>query len=151
MTAPSRPGLEVVLRRALLGGGLLAVAVAVVGGPIGYLVSGGPGLVGALLGAAMAFVFLGTTAASILFANRFRASDAYPAVFFGVVMGSFVVKLVLFLVLAVVLRDQTWLDPKVLFLTLVVGIVGSLVIDVVVVSRARIPTVTDLPPDRRID
>jgi hypothetical protein len=51
----------------------------------------------------------------------------------------------------VLLRDQPWVDTKVLFLTLIVGIVGSLVVDVVVVSRTRIPTVSDLPPERRID
>ncbi len=151
MTAPIRPSSNVVMRRALLGGALFAVAVAVLGGPIGYAVAGGPGLVGALLGALMAFVFLGATAASILLANRFAGTDAYLGVFFGIVMGSFVLKLVLFLVLAVVLRDQTWLDAKVLFLTLIVGIIGSLVVDVLVVSRTRVPTVSDLPADRRID
>lgn len=148
MTGPSS---NVVMRRALAGGALLALAVAVVGGPIGYAVAGGPGLVGALLGAVMAFVFLGATAASILLANRFTGTDAYLGAFFGIVMGSFVLKLIVFLVLAIVLKDQPWLDTKVLFLTLVVGIIGSLVVDVVVVTRTRIPAVSDLPPDRRID
>ena len=151
MTAPSRPSSNAVMRRALVGGGLLAIAVAVVGGPIGFAVAGGPGLLGALLGALMAFVFLGATAGSILLANRSAGSEGYPAVFFGIVMGSFVLKLVVFLVLAVVLRDQTWLDAKVLFTTLVIGIIGSLVVDVLVVSRTRVPAVSDLPPDRRID
>jgi hypothetical protein len=148
MTGPSS---NIVMRRALAGGALLAVAVAVVGGPIGYAVAGGPGLVGALLGALMAFVFLGATAASILLANRFAGTDAYLGAFFGIVMGSFVVKLIVFLVLAIVLRDQPWVDTKVLFLTLIVGIIGSLVVDVLGVSRTRMSTVSDLPPGRRID
>jgi fructose-specific phosphotransferase system IIC component len=151
MTAPARPSSNVVMRRALAGGALLAVAVAVIGGPIGYAVAGVPGLVGALLGALMAFVFLGATAASILLANRFAGTDAYLGIFFGIVMGSFVLKLIVFLVAAVLLRDQPWVDTKVLFLTLIVGIVGSLVVDVLVVSRTRISTVSDLPPERRID
>ncbi|BDZ44216.1 hypothetical protein [Naasia aerilata] len=151
MTAPARPSSNVVMRRALAGGALLAVAVAVVGGPIGWAVAGGPGLIGALLGALMAFVFLGATAASILLANRFAGTDAYLGAFFGIVMGSFVVKLIVFLVLAIVLKDQPWVDTKVLFLTLIVGIVGSLVVDVLVVSRTRMSTVSDLPADRRID
>jgi hypothetical protein len=67
------------------------------------------------------------------------------------VMGSFVLKLIVFLVLAVLLRDQPWVDAKVLFLTLIVGIIGSLVVDVLVVSRTRTSTVSDLPHDRRID
>jgi hypothetical protein len=151
MTAPAQPSSNAVMRRALVGGAILALGLAVVGAPIGWAVAGVPGLIGALLGAVMAFVFLGTTAASILLANRFAGSDAYLAVFFGIVMGSFVLKLILFLVLAVVLKDQTWLDARVLFITLVVGIIGSLVVDVLVVSRTRVSTVSDLPADRRID
>lgn len=148
MTGPSS---NIVMRRALRFQGLLAAGVAVVAAPIGFAVAGGPGLLGALLGAAMALVFLGATAASILVANRFSESDVYPAVFLGVVMGSWLLKLILFLVLAVLLRDQQWLDPKVLFLTLIVAVIGSLVVDVLVVARSRIPAVTDLPPSRRID
>ena len=148
MTGPSS---NVVLRRALLYGALLAAVVAAIGAPVGYAVAGGPGLVGAILGAAMGLVFLGATAASILIANRFAGSEAYQAVFFGVVMGGWLVKLVLFVVLAVVLRDQPWLDPKVLFFSLLAVVIGSLVVDVLVVARSRVPAVTDLPPSRRID
>jgi hypothetical protein len=144
-------GTNLMLRRTLIFGSLLAVVVAIVAAPLGFAVAGGPGLVGAILGAAMGFVFLGATAASILLANRFAGSDAAQPVFFAVVMGGWLLKLVVFIVLTVVLRDQEWLEPKVLFLTLIVVVIGSLVIDVVVVARSRVPVVSDLPPDRRID
>ncbi len=45
--------------------------------------------------------------------------------------------------LAIVLRDQPWINPVVLFLSLIAGVIGSLVLDVIVVSRSRIPYVSD--------
>lgn len=133
-----------VLKRALRYGGLFAAALAVLGGIIGFLVAGPSGLVSALLGAVMAAVFLGITAVSILLASRYDI-----AAFFGIVMGAWLLKFVLFIVLALVLRDQPWVQPAVLFLTLVVGIIGTLVIDVVIVSKSRLPYVSDvhLPGD----
>ncbi|WP_210479053.1 hypothetical protein [Naasia sp. SYSU D00948] len=151
MTASTRPSSSIVMSRVLLWGAVLAGGIAVVAAPLGYAVAGVPGLVGGLLGAAMGLVFMGATALSILVANRFASSDAYPAVFLGVVMGGWLVKLVLFLIVTVLLRDQPWLEPSVLGLTLIVVVVGSLVVDVLVTVKGRMPAVTDLPPSRRID
>ena len=64
--------------------------------------------------------------------------------FFGIVMGAWLLKFVLFIVLAVVLRDQPWIDPTVLFVTLVAGVIGTLVIDLVVVAKSRMPYVSDI-------
>ena len=128
-----------ILRRALLFGGAFALLLAVVGGAIGWFVAEGPGVISGLLGAIIAGVFLGITALSILLASRFDI-----LAFFGIVMGSWLLKFVLFIVLAVVLRDQPWVDPTVLFLTLVAGVVGTLAIDVVVVAKSRLPYVSDI-------
>ena len=59
----------------------------------------------ALIGTLMAVVFLGITAASILLANRFASSDLFVGVFFGIVLGGWLLKFVVFIVLVVVLRD----------------------------------------------
>ncbi|MDO9396123.1 MAG: hypothetical protein Q7T71_06240, partial [Herbiconiux sp.] len=75
---------------------LLAAAIAVVGGVIGYLVDGWTGAVSALIGTAMVLVFAGITAGSILVANRFTASPLYTTLFFVIVLGSWIVKFVLF-------------------------------------------------------
>lgn len=150
-TSAPAPSSTPVFRRILIAGSLLALAVGIVAAPVGFAVSGGPGLVGGVLGAAFALVFLGATAASILVANRFAGSPLYTTLFFGVVMGTWILKLVIFLVLAVVLRNQPWLDGKVLFVTLVAAVIGSLVLDVVVITRSRMPLVSDLAADRRID
>jgi len=141
-----------IFKRSLAWGGLLALAIAVVGGSIGFAVDGMIGLTSALIGTAMAVVFLGITAGSILFANRFFGSDLYVAIFFGVVMGGWIVKFVIFLVLAWLLRGQPWINPTVLFLSVIAGVVGSLVVDTIVVVRGRVPyTGTARPPAREPD
>lgn len=133
-----------VLKRILAWGGILALAIAAVGGLIGYLVAGGPGLVSALVGTAMAIVFMGITAGSILLALRVSAEPVSLAVFFGVVMGGWLLKFVVFLVLVFLLKDQPWLNPGVLFLSIVAGVLGSLVVDLVVVAKSRLPYVSDV-------
>ena len=125
-----------VLKRALLYGGILAAGIAIVGSVIGYLVAGGEGVASALVGTAMAVVYLGITAASILFARRFDIGA-----FFGIVMGAWLLKFLLFLVLAFTLQDQPWIQPTVLFVSIVVGVVGTLAVDVIVVAKSRVPYV----------
>jgi hypothetical protein len=123
---------------------ILAVAIAVVGGVVGYLVDGWTGASSALIGTAMVLVFAGITAASILVANRFTASPLYTVYFFVIVLGSWIVKFALFIVLVVVLRDQPWVNEVVLFLSIVVAVLGTLVVDVVVVARSRMPYASDV-------
>jgi hypothetical protein len=154
MTTPPRrpadrtPTSNPVLRRALLWGAVLAAVIAVVGGLIGFVVAGSEGLVSALLGTLIAVVFMGITAGSILLANRFAGSDVFVGAFFGIVLGGWLLKFILFIVLVVVLRDAEWLNPVVLFLSIVAGVIGSLVVDVLVVARSRLPYASDaqLPP-----
>ncbi|AGW42019.1 hypothetical protein O159_20240 [Leifsonia xyli subsp. cynodontis DSM 46306] len=148
---PAPPTSTPVLRAILRYGLLLAAVIAVFGMALGGIGAGWIGVTSALIGTAMAAVFLSVTALSILIANRFIASDLFVGLFFGIVLGGWIVKFVLFLVLAIVLRDQPWIDPVVLFLSLIAGVIGSLAIDVVVVARSRIPYVSDarLPGEKR--
>ncbi|MEO6533436.1 MAG: hypothetical protein ABIO06_07660 [Pseudolysinimonas sp.] len=130
-----------VLTLALRYGAILAVAVAVVAGSIGYLVAGAPGLVGGLLGAALAAIFLGITAASMLVAGRVAKGDSTHPAFFGIVIGVWLLKLIVFIVVEVMLRSQTWFDPLVFFWSIVVVVIGSLALDGVAMYRARVPYV----------
>jgi hypothetical protein len=123
---------------------VLAVLIAVVGGVVGYLVDGWTGAVSALIGTAMVLVFAGITAASILVANRYTASPLYTVLFFVIVLGSWIVKFVLFIVLVVLLRGAEFTNDVVLFLSIVVAVLGTLVVDVVVVARSRMPYVSDV-------
>jgi hypothetical protein len=138
-----------VLKLALRYGGVFALAVAIVAGTIGFLVAGVPGLVGGLLGAALSAVFLGLTAVSFLIAGRVAKGDSTSPAFFGIVIGAWLLKLVIFIVVEVLLRGQPWFNPLVFFGAIVVVVIGSLVLDAVAMSRARVPYVSDvsLPGD----
>ncbi|TAM67595.1 MAG: hypothetical protein EPN48_13240 [Microbacteriaceae bacterium] len=148
MTGPTParpvPTANPVLKRALRYGAILALAIAVVVGVIGGIVAGGPGVAGALIGTAMALVFTGITAVSILLANRFTGSDLFVGAFFGIVLGSWLVKFVVFIVLSLALKGQPWLNPLILFISIVAGVIGSLIVDLVVVARSRVPYASDV-------
>ena len=65
--------------------------------------------------------------------------------FFGIVMGTWLLKFVLFIVVLVLLRGSGWIDFPTLAVVIIVGVVGSLVIDVVAVAKARVPIGVALP------
>lgn len=126
-----------VLRRALVWGALVSLAIAVVTSIVGLVVAGVPGLVSGLLGAVFALLFLGVTAASLLVAGRFRGLGTNA--FFAAMLAGWLVKFVVFLLAMLALRDQPWVSPGVLFASIVATVLASLVVDAVVISRARIP------------
>lgn len=128
-----------ILRRTLVLGGVFIAGLAVVGAIVGALVSGGEGAIGALVGAVIGGVMVALTAVSILVANRLDIGG-----FFAVVLGMWLAKFVLFVIAALVLRDQPWLNSTAMFVTIIVAVLGSLAIDVLVVSRSRMPNVSDI-------
>lgn len=133
-----------ILVRALRYGGILAIAIAVVGSIIGYLVVGWPGLVSALIGAGLTAVFMLFTAASILLAVRVTKDDPSTTLFFGIVLGVWLLKFVVFIVALLLLRNQSFINPVVMFLAIIVAVIGSLVVDVLAFVRARVPYVGDI-------
>ncbi|MFT4285777.1 MAG: hypothetical protein QM598_13170 [Protaetiibacter sp.] len=137
-----------ILTTALRWGALFATALAVIAGGVGVLVAGLPGLWGGLLGALLAFAFLALTAGSILLGQRLTVDDPGSPLFYGVVLGAWLVKLIVFFVFMFWLRGQSWLDPWVFFLTVIAAVVGSLVVDVLSFVRSRAPYVdVELPGD----
>ncbi|AJM77896.1 hypothetical protein [Rathayibacter toxicus] len=134
-----QPSSVPVLRKTLVVGGVFVVALAVVGAVTGALLAGGQGAIGALLGAIVGGLMVALTAASILFANRFDLGG-----FFAVVLGVWLAKFVLFLVAAVVFQEQPWLNRTAMFVSIIAAVLGSLVIDVLVVARSRVANVSDL-------
>jgi hypothetical protein len=143
MSAPSTPRSFHALS-SLKWPAIVIAILAVAGAVVGYLVSGIPGMISGLLGAAMWLVFLALTATSIQVAIRATKDDPGSPVFFAIVLGSWVLKLVLFVVLSIWLRSQPWLDPTVFFVTVIIAVVGSLVFDVIAFQRARVPYVGDV-------
>ncbi|MDK7749069.1 hypothetical protein QP572_01680 [Brevibacterium sp. UMB10442] len=120
--------------RIIVWGLVASVALAAVAGVIGYVAVGMPGLYSALIGAAVSFVFFSITALVLLF-----TSDMDPTVMAAGVLGGFLIKIAGFLGVIALLGDKGFYDRLTLFLTLVVGAVVSLSIDVVAVRKARIP------------
>lgn len=133
-----------IFKRILLWGGVLAIAIALIGGVTGYLYAGEPGLISALVGTGMAVVFMGITAASVLIAVKAAGEPFNMVVFFGIVMGGWLLKFVAFFVLVIAFKDQPWLNPTVLFLSIVAGVVGSLIVDLIVVAKSRLPYASDV-------
>jgi hypothetical protein len=113
--------------------GLLAIALIVVGGLIGFLVAGTNGLWSAVSAAVVAVIFSAITVVSMITAIKYSLNA-----FFAIVMGSWLLKFVAFVIVLLVLRDQPFIDPIVFFLTLVVALVGTAVIDAIVVMRSRV-------------
>jgi hypothetical protein len=138
-----------VLRTTLLWSAGVTALLAVVGAVVGFAVAGTDGLWSALIGVLIAAVFLAITGISILVANRWYGDALYVPLFFGIVLGGWILKLVVFVVALLVLRGQPWIDPVVFFVAVVASVLASLVVDAVVLMRMRIPHVgeVELPTD----
>lgn len=136
-----------IMQRILLWGGILAAAVAILGGAVGWFLAAGAGVASALVGTALAIVFCMLTAGSILLALKAAKGEMVSIAFFGIVLGGWLVKFALFIVLVFVLGDQEWLHRGVAFGALVVAVLGSLVIDCVVIATSRQPVIDSDPDD----
>ena len=129
------------LRTALLLGAIVTVAIAVVGGGIGFALVGPIGVSSALVGSAMAFVFMGITAGSILIGQKATGGSIASGLFFGIVLGAWLLKFVLFLVAAFAIRNSDSFDTVIAFSCVIAAVLGALVGDVIAISRARVPIV----------
>lgn len=115
---------------------LLVAAIAVIGGVGGFLAAGQNGLLSALIGALVAFLFSILTIASVFFGGKLSIIG-----FYAVVLGGWLLKIVLFGFILLVLRDQPFIEGGVLFATVVATILGTLAVDSFAALRARIPVV----------
>lgn len=133
-----------ILRRTLIWSAISAAALAVIAGGVGLAVAGTDGLWSGLLGVLLAVLFLAITGASILFANRWFGDPLYVQLFFAIVLGGWLLKLGIFVVVMILLSGQPWIVPLVFFLSIVAGVLMSLIVDVIVLTRMRLPNVSDI-------
>jgi hypothetical protein len=142
-----------IAKRALLAGVVVTSIIAIVAATAGALMSELPGMLGALVGAALGFALLGLTPLSIIWGFKLGKGDVLSPGFFSAVLGTWLVKFVVFLAAVFWLGDQLWLDRTVLFVTIVASVVATLVTDLVVVAKSRMPYVSDitLPGDKPQD
>ncbi len=138
-TSPAQDPVRDVFRRALRDMLALVAVVAVLGVGIGALVAEPPsaGVWGALIGVAITLLFSGTTVLSMLV-----TAGSSPVRMAGVVLGSWLAKMVLLIVLLVVLRDLQFYDRRVLVAVLLAGVLGSVLVDYRAVVKGRIPYTT---------
>jgi len=137
---------ERTLKLSLIYGAVVAVLIAIVGSVVGALVAELPGLLAGLLGAAVGFAFVGVTALSIMLAIRLTRNDPSSPLFFAVIMGAWLLKLVGFIAFVAIFRNVAAFDPVVLFVCLIAAAIGSVAVDVVAVLRSRIPYVSPAMP-----
>ncbi|MFI9488728.1 hypothetical protein ACIG47_20235 [Promicromonospora sp. NPDC052451] len=127
---------QAMLRTALRDSLVLVAGLAVLGSLAGLLIAGLPGLWGGLIGAALAAFFCGATVLSMLW------TVGKGAVTMGaVVMGGWIAKMVVLVVVMAVLTRFDFYDRIVLFVVLLLGAVGSALLDYRAVRNARVPYV----------
>jgi hypothetical protein len=116
---------------------LVALPVAVL---IGYLVAGAAGAWGAAIGMGIAVGFFTITVGVALGTAAMDATGLGASV-----LGSWLIKMVLLLVVLAVLRDADFYSRPVLFISLLIGTIGALVLEALVVTRTQVPY-TESPP-----
>lgn len=136
-----------ILQRILVWTAVLAVVVAVVGGVVGFMIGGMPGLWGAIIGTVLALLFGALTALSLMLAINVSKGNMISGAFFGIVLGGWLLKFVVFIALIFVVRDLDWVNPIAAFISIVVAIVGSLAVDMTVIIKARQPIIDEEPVD----
>jgi drug/metabolite transporter (DMT)-like permease len=127
---------DAVFRTALRDMLVLLGVLTVLGIGVGALVAGQRGVWGALVGIGLALVFSGTTVVSML-----RTAHASVQTMAAVVMGAWLAKVLVVIVVLAIIQDRTFYDRTVLAVVLLVGVVGSALLDYRAVSRGRIPYV----------
>ena len=142
-----------IAKRALLAGVVVTSIIAIVAATAGALISDLAGMLGAFVGAALSFALLGLTPLSIMWGFKLGKGDVLSPGFFSAVLGTWLLKFVVFLAAVFWLGDQEWLDRTVLFVTIVASVMATLVTDLVVVAKSRMPYVSDviLPGDKPKD
>lgn len=133
-----------VLRASLVWGMSIGGAALVVAAVVGYLVAQGPGLWSGVVGALVGVIFPALTAVSILVANRWYGTPIFLQVFFGIVMGAWILKFILVIVLLLVLSGMDWVVPLVFYFSLLATAVASLVVDLVVMRSVRMPAASEV-------
>ena len=132
--SPGPTALVAPMRR-VLRVGLVALLVALpVALLVGWAIDGTAGLWGALIGMGIATAFFALTVGVALGTARLDVTALGAAV-----LGSWLVKMILLIVVLVLLRDADFYSRPVLFVTLLLATMGALVLEAVVVSRTRVP------------
>ncbi|WP_196804613.1 hypothetical protein [Cellulomonas sp. URHD0024] len=140
--APQPNGTDQVFRQALRDMLVLLGVLTVVGVLVGYLVDGMEGVWGALIGVLVALIFSGTTVVSV-----WRTSRSAPTTMLAVLMGAWLGKIVVVIVVLASIRHLDFYNARVLAIVLMVGVIGSAILDARAVQRGRITYFDEEPAE----
>ena len=135
------PGVRITMGAVLRWGSLGALVALLLAGGIGWLVDGAAGLWGGLLGIAIPVSFFSITVIVALLTLRVR-----PEVFGAAILGSWVLKLIVLIIVLALLSGADFYTRTVFFIAFVVGTVGYLLMEAVIVLRTRVPYVEPNTP-----
>lgn len=124
------------LRRTLRLGAVGLLVLTPVAALLGWLVDGSAGLAGAMIGVLVPAVFFGLTAVLALVTLRLS-----PGALGGVVLGSWVLKLLVLIGVFLVLDQWDGWSRPVFAVVFLVGVIASLALEAVVVLRSQQPYV----------
>ncbi|GMA30691.1 hypothetical protein [Litorihabitans aurantiacus] len=123
---------------------IVSAVIVLIGAVVGVLAAQTPGLWGAVLGAVMAAILVGTTSLSL-----WGAVGREPQILLLIVLGSWIVKMVLIIAILLVLREADFYDRYVLAGVLVSVVLAGVVIDIHAVMTARLTNVE--VPEAKVD
>lgn len=123
-----------IYKRALGLSAVLVVVIGVFGSGIGFLVAGLAGVYSALIGALVSALFSVMTVLSIWLGSKLPLAG-----FYGLVLGGWLVKVLLFAVTLGLLQGADFISGPVFFFAVVTTVLGGLAIDSWVVLRGRQP------------
>jgi len=103
---------------------------------VGWLVAGTAGLWAALIGIGLAGLFCGGTMWSIT-----HTIGAAPVSMAATIMLTWLAKLIILIAVLAFLRGRDFYHPQLLFAVIAVGVVGSLILQALVLKRGRAPYV----------
>jgi len=115
---------------------VLVGLLTVVGTAAGWWLAGSPGVWGALLGAAVALVFSGSTVLAMLL-----TADKSITTASGALVGTWIAKTFLLIIAFSVLRGMDFFDRQVFGVVVIVAVLGSVLLDYRAVAGARVPYV----------
>jgi hypothetical protein len=110
---------------------------------VGFLIAGMPGLWGGLVGIAIPVAFFSITVIVAILTVRVR-----PEVFGAAILGSWLLKIVVLIAVLAALSGADFYDRAVFFSAFIVGTVGYLVTEAIIVVRTRVPYIE---PEQRRD
>jgi hypothetical protein len=122
-----------VYKRVILMSIAVVAVIAIGGSGFGYLAAGEAGVISALIGALVALLFSLLTVLSFWVGSKLSLAG-----FFGVVLGGWLLKFVVFALALLGLRGAEFISGPVFFFSLVSAVLGGLAVDAWVVSKARL-------------